>query len=85
MVNPNLRYHFLNTLKGKAVDKVSALSITQTGIVELIKESRAAWPAAHFYAEKMAALALSAHTFAGLEAVSYPFCLCTLGSYGMQD
>ena len=78
MADPDLRDRFLNTLKGKAVDKVPALSVTQTGTVELMKESGAAWPEAHFDAEKMAALAFSAHTFAGLEAVRYPFCLTVL-------
>ncbi|KKG07646.1 methylcobamide:CoM methyltransferase MtaA [Methanosarcina sp. 2.H.A.1B.4] len=78
MADPDLRDRFLNTLTGKAVDKVPALSVTQTGTVELMKESGAAWPEAHFDAEKMAALALSAHTFAGLEAVRYPFCLTVL-------
>lgn len=78
MADPDLRDRFLNTLKGKDVDKVPALSVTQTGTVELMKESGAAWPEAHFDAEKMAALALSAHTFTGLEAVRYPFCLTVL-------
>ncbi|TFH03717.1 MAG: methylcobamide--CoM methyltransferase, partial [Methanosarcina sp.] len=78
MADPDLRDRFLNTLKGKAVDKVPALSVTQTGTVELMKESGAAWPEAHFDAEKMASLALSAHTFTGLEAVRYPFCLTVL-------
>lgn len=78
MADPDLRDRFLNTLKGKVVDKVPALSVTQTGTVELMKESGAAWPEAHFDAEKMVALALSAHTFAGLEAVRYPFCLTVL-------
>ena len=78
MADLDLRDRFLNTLKGKAVDKVPALSVTQTGTVELMKKSGAAWPEAHFDAEKMADLALSAHTFAGLEAVRYPFCLTVL-------
>ncbi len=78
MADPDLRDRFLNTLKGKTVDKVPALSVTQTGTVELMKKSGATWPEAHFDAEKMAGLALSAHTFAGLEAIRYPFCLTVL-------
>lgn len=78
MADPNLRDRFLNALNGKTVDKVPVLSVTQTGTVELMKKSGAAWPDAHFDAGKMADLALSAHTFAGLEAVRYPFCLTVL-------
>jgi [methyl-Co(III) methanol-specific corrinoid protein]:coenzyme M methyltransferase len=78
MADPDLRDRFLNTLNGKAVDKVPVLSVTQTGTVELMKKSGATWPEAHFDAEKMADLALSAHTFTGLEAVRYPFCLTVL-------
>lgn len=78
MADPDLRDRFLNALNGKTVDKVPVLSVTQTGTVELMKKSGAAWPDAHFDAEKMADLALSAHTFAGLEAVRYPFCLTVL-------
>lgn len=78
MEDPDLRDRFLNTLKGKSVEKAPALSVTQTGTIELMKISGASWPEAHFNAEKMADLALSAHTFAGLEAVRYPFCLTVL-------
>lgn len=78
MADPDLRDRFLNTLKGKAVGKVPVLSVTQTGTVELMKKSGAAWPDAHFHPEKMADLALSAHTLAGLEGVRYPFCLTVL-------
>jgi [methyl-Co(III) methanol-specific corrinoid protein]:coenzyme M methyltransferase len=78
MADPDLRDRFLSTLKGKAVDKVPALSVTQTGTMELMKKCGAAWPEANFDAKKMAALALSAHTFSGLEAIRYPFCLTVL-------
>ncbi len=78
MADSELRDRFLNTLHGKAVDKVPVLSVTQTGTVELMEKSGAAWPEAHFDAEKMADLALSAHTLAGFEAVRYPFCLTVL-------
>ncbi|MGB9929298.1 MAG: methylcobamide:CoM methyltransferase MtaA [Methanosarcina sp.] len=78
MTNPDLRDRFLDTLEGKAVDKVPVLSVTQTGTVELMAKSGVYWPEAHFDAEKMASLALAAHTFAGFEAVRYPFCLTIL-------
>lgn len=78
MIDLDLRDRFLNTLHGKSVDRIPVLSVTQTGTVELMKKSGAAWPEAHFDAGKMADLALSAHTFAGLEAVRYPFCLTVL-------
>lgn len=78
MADSDLRDRFLNALKGKTVDKVPALSVTQTGTVELMKKSGAAWPEANFNAEKMADLAFAAHKFAGLEAVRYPFCLTVL-------
>lgn len=78
MADPDLRDRFLNSLKGKAVDKVPVLSVTQTGTVELMHESGAFWPEAHFKAEKMVALALAGHKIAGLEAVRYPFCLTVL-------
>lgn len=83
MEDSRLRDRFLNTLKGKVVDKVPVLSVTQTGTVELMEKSGAFWPEAHFEAEKMAALALAGHTFAGLEAVRYPYCLTVLSeSFG---
>ena len=41
MADPDLRDRFLNTLNGKVVDKVPALSVTQTGTVELMEKSGA--------------------------------------------
>lgn len=78
MANTDMKDRFLNVLKGKAVDKVPALSVTQTGTIELMEKSGAAWPEANFNAEKMADLAFAAHKFAGLEAIRYPFCLTVL-------
>lgn len=78
MADPDLKDRFLNALKGKAVDKVPTLSVTQTGTIELMDKSGAFWPEANFNAEKMTDLALAAHKFAGLEAVRYPFCLTVL-------
>ena len=52
--------------------------MTQTGTVELMDLTGAAWPAAHSDPEKLAALALAGHEIAGLEAVRYPYCLTVL-------
>ncbi|HII01915.1 TPA: MtaA/CmuA family methyltransferase [Methanosarcinaceae archaeon] len=74
----NLRKNFLDALQGKPVNRVPALSVTQTGTVELMDMTGAAWPEAHSDPEKMAALALAGHEIAGLEAVRYPYCLTVL-------
>jgi [methyl-Co(III) methanol-specific corrinoid protein]:coenzyme M methyltransferase len=74
----NLRKNFLNALQGKPVDRVPALSVTQTGTWKLMEMTRASWPEAHSDPEKMAALALAGHEIAGLEAVRYPYCLTVL-------
>ncbi|WP_048143186.1 methylcobamide:CoM methyltransferase MtaA [Methanosarcina horonobensis] len=74
----NLRKNFLDTLHGNPVDRVPALSVTQTGTVELMDMTGAAWPKAHSDPEKMAALALAGHEIAGLEAVRYPYCLTVI-------
>ncbi|KKG09873.1 methylcobamide:CoM methyltransferase [Methanosarcina sp. 2.H.T.1A.6] len=74
----NLRKNFLNALHGNPVDMTPALSVTQTGTVELMDLTGAAWPAAHSDPEKMTALALAGHEIAGLEAVRYPYCLTVL-------
>ncbi|AKB22743.1 methylcobamide:CoM methyltransferase MtaA [Methanosarcina sp. WH1] len=74
----NLRKNFLNALQGRPVDRVPVCSVTQTGTVELMDLTGAAWPIAHSDPEKMAALALAGHEIAGLEAVSYPYCLTML-------
>ena len=74
----NLRKNFLNALQGKPVDRIPALSVTQTGTIELMDRTGAAWPEAHSNPEKMAALAFAGHEIAGLEAVRYPYCLTVL-------
>ena len=63
----------LNSLSLKPVDRIPALSVTQTGTLELMEASGAYWPEAHRNAEKMARLAIAAHRVAGLEAVRVPF------------
>ncbi|MCQ1536925.1 MtaA/CmuA family methyltransferase [Methanosarcina sp. KYL-1] len=74
----NLRKNFLNALHGKPVERVPALSVTQTGTWKLMDMTGASWPDAHSDPEKMAALALAGHEIAGLEAVRYPYCLTVL-------
>ena len=69
----SLKERLLNALLLKDVDRVPALSVTQTGTLELMKESNAYWPAAHRKAEEMAKLAYAAYSIAELEAVRVPF------------
>ncbi|WP_309492786.1 MtaA/CmuA family methyltransferase [Candidatus Hecatella orcuttiae] len=64
---------FMNALLGREVDRVPALSVTQTGTLELMEACGAFWPEAHVKAETMATLALAAHEIAGFEAVRVPF------------
>lgn len=74
--NPKKR--LINALQGKTVDRIPCLSVTQTGIVELMDRTGSFWPAAHSDPKKMAALAFAGHEIAGLEAVRYPYCLTVL-------
>src|SRR5512133_3422699 len=74
----SLKEKLIYTLQGKTVDRTPCLSVTQTGTVELMDITGAAWPEAHLNSEKMAALALAGHKIAGLEAVRYPYCLTVL-------
>ncbi|MGQ9760022.1 MAG: uroporphyrinogen decarboxylase family protein [Candidatus Methanomethylicaceae archaeon] len=66
---------FLNVLDGREVDRVPVVSVTQTGIVELMNMCGAKWPDAHRDANLMATLAVAGHKIAGLEAVRIPFWL----------
>ncbi len=78
MIDCNLRDRFLNALKGKAMDRVPVLSVTQTGTVSLMEKCGVFWPEAHSDPEKMAALSLAAHEITNLEAVRYPYCVTVL-------
>ncbi len=60
-------------LRGEPVDRMPAVSFTQTGTVEQMDACGAAWPEANEDAEKMATLASAAHTELGFEAVRVPF------------
>lgn len=73
-----LKENLLNALNGKSVEKIPVVSVTQTGIVELMDKVNAQWPEAHTDSQKMSDLAISAHEIAGLEAVRLPYCLTVL-------
>jgi [methyl-Co(III) methylamine-specific corrinoid protein]:coenzyme M methyltransferase len=60
-------------LTGQPVDRMPAVSVTQTGTVEQMEACGAFWPEANYDAEKMAALAEAGHTVIGFEAVRVPF------------
>lgn len=74
----NFTKNFLDTLHGNPVSRIPALSVTQTGTVELMDMTGASWPEAHSDPEKMAKLAIAGHEIAGLEAVRYPYCLTVI-------
>ncbi|MBC7085683.1 MAG: MtaA/CmuA family methyltransferase [Methanomethylovorans sp.] len=74
MSDLTLKQRFIKSLERKNVDKVPVCSVTQTGIVQLMEITGAKWPDAHYDPEKMATLAIAAHSITGLEAVRYPFC-----------
>ena len=54
--------------------RTPCVSANQTATLEQMEATGAYWPEAHYSAEKMAALALAAHTILGLDAVKVPFC-----------
>ncbi|MDW7732441.1 MAG: methylcobamide:CoM methyltransferase MtbA [Methanolobus sp.] len=60
-------------LTGQPVDRMPAVSVTQTGTVEQMEACGAFWPEANDDAGKMAALAEAGHTVVGFEAVRVPF------------
>ncbi|WP_406659803.1 methylcobamide:CoM methyltransferase MtbA [Methanolobus sp. ZRKC3] len=60
-------------LRGESVDRMPAVSVTQTATVEQMEACGAFWPEANDDAEKMAALAEAGHTVIGFEAVRVPF------------
>ncbi|MDG6243990.1 MAG: methylcobamide:CoM methyltransferase MtbA [Methanolobus sp.] len=60
-------------LTGKPVDRMPAVSVTQTGTVDQMEACGAFWPEANEDAEQMAKLAEAGHTVVGFEAVRVPF------------
>ena len=60
-------------LRGESVDRMPAVSVTQTGTVGQMEACGAFWPEANDDAETMAKLAEAGHTVIGFEAVRVPF------------
>ncbi len=60
-------------LRGEKVDRMPAISVTQTGTVEQMEACGSFWPEANEDANKMATLAEAGHTVIGFEAVRVPF------------
>jgi [methyl-Co(III) methylamine-specific corrinoid protein]:coenzyme M methyltransferase len=60
-------------LTGQPVDRMPAVSVTQTGTVAQMEACGAFWPEANYDAQKMATLAEAGHTVVGFEAVRVPF------------
>ncbi len=73
MVEYTPKQRLARALKGQPVDRMPAVSFTQTGTVEQMEASGAFWPEANEDARKMAALAEAGHTVVGFEAVRVPF------------
>jgi [methyl-Co(III) methylamine-specific corrinoid protein]:coenzyme M methyltransferase len=69
----NERERLLAVLDHAPVDRIPAVSPTQTGTVDLMKASGAFWPKANEDPELMFRLSLAAHTIAGLEGCRVPF------------
>ncbi|MDG6243283.1 MAG: methylcobamide:CoM methyltransferase MtbA [Methanolobus sp.] len=60
-------------LTGQTVDRMPAVSFTQTATVEQMDACGSSWPEANEDAQKMATLAEAGHTLVGFEAVRVPF------------
>lgn len=78
MSNINLKDELLNALQNKPVSRVPVASVTQTGIVDLMDATGAAWPEAHSNPEMMVKLSYAGYEIAGLEGVRLPYCLTVL-------
>jgi len=78
MSNINLKDELLDALQDKPVSRVPVAAVTQTGIVDLMDATGAAWPEAHSNPEMMVKLSYAGHEIAGLEAVRLSYCLTVL-------
>ncbi|KYC51553.1 MAG: Methylcobamide:CoM methyltransferase MtaA [Candidatus Methanofastidiosum methylothiophilum] len=78
MSNYTLKERLLKTLEGEEVDRVPVLAVTQTGTKDLMNLTHYYWPEAHWNANALAQLAISAHKEIGFEAVRIPYCLTVL-------
>lgn len=73
MVTYTPKERLARILTRKTVDRMPAISVTQTGTVEQMEAVGAFWPEANDNAEVMAKLAEAGHTVIGFEAVRVPF------------
>jgi [methyl-Co(III) methylamine-specific corrinoid protein]:coenzyme M methyltransferase len=69
-------------LNKQPVDRMPAVSVTQTGTVEQMEACGAFWPEANEDAEKMATLSEAGHTEIGFEAVRVPYDISAVFSSG---
>ncbi|WP_321429792.1 methylcobamide:CoM methyltransferase MtbA [uncultured Methanolobus sp.] len=73
MVEYTPKERLVRALTGQPVDRMPAVSVTQTGTVEQMEACGAFWPEANSDPEIMAKLAEAGHTEVGFEAVRVPF------------
>ncbi|MDI3538939.1 MAG: [methyl-Co(III) methylamine-specific corrinoid protein]:coenzyme methyltransferase [Methanolobus sp.] len=73
MVTYTPKERLARALTGKDVDRMPAVSFTQTATVEQMEACGASWPEANEDAQKMATLAEAGHKQVGFEAVRVPF------------
>ncbi|WP_407355155.1 methylcobamide:CoM methyltransferase MtbA [Methanolobus sp. WCC5] len=73
MVEYTPKERLARVLTGQSVDRMPAVSFTQTATVDQMEACGAFWPEANDDAEKMAKLAQAGHTVVGFEAVRVPF------------
>lgn len=73
MSDYNPKERLFRILTGQSVDRMAAISVTQTGTVEQMEACGAYWPEANEDAQQMAKLAEAGHTVVGFEAVRVPF------------
>ena len=73
MSNYTPKERLARILKGQSVDRMAAISVTQTGTVEQMEACGAFWPEANEDAQLMAKLGEAGHTVVGFEAVRVPF------------
>jgi len=64
---------FLGALRRKKMDRIPVVSVTQTGIIDLMEMSGSCWPEANRDPERMARLSAYAYEVAGFENVRVPF------------
>ncbi|WP_321417925.1 methylcobamide:CoM methyltransferase MtbA [uncultured Methanomethylovorans sp.] len=73
MSNYTPKERLARILTGQAVDRMAAISVTQTGTVEQMEACGAFWPEANEDPKLMAKLGEAGHIVVGFEAVRVPF------------